>query len=415
MRQEILSYTHGSETKIKGELERAKIEDRTVRVRYENNGGVVSERTLDPLHLYHRYGKWYLIAYCRLRKEKRTFVLQRMELLSIGPASTPAPARAPVPTYASAPTPTSNPAPAPSLDSTPSSGSHTGREVPASTASRPHQSKERGKSSPSLLGALFWAVLIIVVFTNLFPRLEEWSGSRRRPAPAPDEGERISLSDQEYSETQPDPPRKKWTYRGYTLVRSSTGMVNVTELDMQARSGRTLHYLINSVHFVEETGIDDGALLKRYAEADRDGNGHLSWPEVSEFQRKTARSFHYRHNNVALPPDEFLSRGGGDCEDFAIYTCGMLRFWGWNCKVAGYYPPEGGVGHAITLVWSSRPIEGYGYFKYGEGSYARGDKVRPGYWIPIDYEAVGGITDAMEENWRLWELSDSETLYWRKM
>ncbi len=93
----------------------------------------------------------------------------------------------------------------------------------------------------------------------------------------------------------------------------------------------------------------------------------------------------------------------------------MLRFWGWNCKVGRYYPPDGGYGHAIALVWSARPIDGLGYFRIRQGTYAGGTEVRPGYWIPIDYQIVGGISSAMDADWRLWNLDKPEELYWLNM
>ena len=42
-----------------------------------------TRRTADPLHLRYAFGVWYLIAYCHLRKEQRTFSLSRITELEI--------------------------------------------------------------------------------------------------------------------------------------------------------------------------------------------------------------------------------------------------------------------------------------------------------------------------------------------
>ncbi len=42
---------------------------------------VPTRRKVNPLHLRYAFGGWYLIGYCHLRKERRTFSLNRMEQL----------------------------------------------------------------------------------------------------------------------------------------------------------------------------------------------------------------------------------------------------------------------------------------------------------------------------------------------
>lgn len=136
---------------------------------------------------------------------------------------------------------------------------------------------------------------------------------------------------------------------------------------------------------------------------------------MSTFQQETYDLFSYRNNTTALRPDDFLAQNGGDCEDFALYTCGMLRYWGWNCKVACFNSPRGGIGHAIAFVWSAKPIGGYGYVHVGAGHYAGGQEVRPGYWIPIDYDQVGAYSNAMGNDWYLWDLCEPTGLYGKLM
>jgi transglutaminase-like putative cysteine protease len=204
---------------------------------------------------------------------------------------------------------------------------------------------------------------------------------------------------------------QNWTYRGFELRRGSDGHVYAPSLGRYFSSGREAHFTINAQAFQSETGLYDRTLMQIYMNADSDRNGHLSWREVAEFQRNTYRTYAYRYNNTALDPSDFLREGGGDCEDFALYTCGMLRFWGWNCKVAGFYPPGGGYGHAIAMVWSAAPINGYGYIRIDKGREVGNTYMQAGYWIPIDYDSIGDYSSAMGDDWELWNLDDPEDLY----
>ncbi len=52
---------------------------RRVHMRYFSaSSGSVTERDLDPYQLHHSQGAWYVIGYCHLRKEVRTFALDRI-------------------------------------------------------------------------------------------------------------------------------------------------------------------------------------------------------------------------------------------------------------------------------------------------------------------------------------------------
>jgi predicted DNA-binding transcriptional regulator YafY len=57
---------------------------RSVKIRYEGRQRQASTaRLIDPLHLTRCEGQWYLIAYCHLRKDIRTFVPARMKDVKI--------------------------------------------------------------------------------------------------------------------------------------------------------------------------------------------------------------------------------------------------------------------------------------------------------------------------------------------
>lgn len=176
-----------------------------------------------------------------------------------------------------------------------------------------------------------------------------------------------------------------------------------------------LHLQINAYHFRQATGIRSIELETLYAGADTDKDGYFIRKKIKGFQRSLIHRFYYKQNYTALRPDEFLAQRGGDCEYWALMTCGLLRFWGWNGYVGAFYPPSGGDGHALCLVcWNERPGS-LGYHYLSSGSTSNGQPVRPGYYVPIDYETVGGITTAMRRNWNLEQIAIPEKIYGQVM
>jgi predicted DNA-binding transcriptional regulator YafY len=51
---------------------------RCVSIRYQSERGELTERTVEPYGLVGRQGKWYLVGWCRLRVDWRTFRLDRV-------------------------------------------------------------------------------------------------------------------------------------------------------------------------------------------------------------------------------------------------------------------------------------------------------------------------------------------------
>jgi predicted DNA-binding transcriptional regulator YafY len=52
---------------------------RCVSIRYQSERGELTERTVEPYGLVGRQGKWYLVGWCRLRVDYRTFRLDRVK------------------------------------------------------------------------------------------------------------------------------------------------------------------------------------------------------------------------------------------------------------------------------------------------------------------------------------------------
>jgi hypothetical protein len=153
------------------------------------------------------------------------------------------------------------------------------------------------------------------------------------------------------------------------------------------------------------TGIRDAGLERLYAGADTDRDGALSWEEISAFQGRLQRSFAWRRNDTVLRPDEFLALRGGDCEDWAELACGLLRYWGYEPYVGCFEPSGGGSGHAICLVRVDEPPPGFRIFTVDQGD----------RFVPIDYDRVGDITNAMSADWPLKGIYVPEALYGNRM
>jgi hypothetical protein len=168
--------------------------------------------------------------------------------------------------------------------------------------------------------------------------------------------------------------------------------------------------------FEEATGIHDADLISRYLEADLDGSGKLSWDELSAFQKKTYKEFRYESNDVALRPDEFLHAGGGDCDDFALYSAGLLRFWGWEPYLGCLSPGRGKEGHAICLSYEEGSFSSsFTYFDLTAGSTEDGSPLKCGRYVPIDYDCVGALSNAAGKCWKLVEIFVPEKAWERRM
>jgi hypothetical protein len=143
------------------------------------------------------------------------------------------------------------------------------------------------------------------------------------------------------------------------------------------------------------------ALRRRYAAADDNGDGRLSWDELSVFQSRLVQDIPYASNSRALSPEAFLAAGSGDCEDFALFTCGLLAYWGIECYLGSLAPKSGGTGHAVALLPVPDVPEGFAFFRIQGSRSASGEPIPSGTYVPIDYEYVGGLSDAAGKGWVL--------------
>jgi hypothetical protein len=135
---------------------------------------------------------------------------------------------------------------------------------------------------------------------------------------------------------------------------------------------------------------------------DVDHSGILTWDEVETFQQYIFQKYKYLSNSTALRPDSFLTQGGGDCEDWALLSCEFFRYWGWDAFVAGFFNEK--EGHAVCFVKAEQVIPD-AYIKYylsGDRT-LEGDSIPAGWYVPVDYFAVGSYSNAVEAGMKLTE------------
>jgi len=216
----------------------------------------------------------------------------------------------------------------------------------------------------------------------------------------------------------PKPAREEALIAGHTLVTIRLGgkeRYEVPSLGLDTASKREAVKAIRLPAYLDAMGFMDEELVERYLAADLNGSGKLAFSELEAFQDKTFREFEYRSNKLALRPDEFLAAGGGDCEDFALYTAGLLRFWGREPYIGSLGPAGSGSGHAVCLSFEAGSIPaGYTRFTIEEAA-SWGPAVKAGVYVPIDYDLVGSLSNAVKPGWKLRDIYVPERIWGQSM
>lgn len=151
-------------------------------------------------------------------------------------------------------------------------------------------------------------------------------------------------------------------------------------------------------------------LTNLFTRFDIDHSGVLSWDEVETFQQYIFQKYQYLSNKTALRPDSFLAQGGGDCEDWALLSCEFFRYWGWDAFVAGFFNEK--EGHAVCFVRGDTTIPDT-YIKYyiSETRTLEGDSISEGWYVPVDYFAVGSYSNAVQAGMKLTEYLTPYKIY----
>ena len=369
---------------------------RRYRISYESGSGQASKRIIDLIRVSASPdGCVFLRAFCHLRGEERTFRADRVLHAALVAAPAPEPRATPAARPIARPE-FRRPAPA---------------QMPAPAAREPMPSApapaRQRRSFGDLVGTAFAFMMafsfLVACLGNLgffkylaanssYSSLSNYA-TLPRPVPAP----------------RPSPPPlpavEDATIAGLTLRTLRAGgreSYEVPALGLKTEDKAEAIAAIRQPFFIEATGIADPALAAAYLRADLNQSGRLSFEELSAFQKKTYRDFRYEANETALRPDEFLAAGGGDCDDFALFTAGLLRFWGWEPYLGCLGPSRGGTGHAVCLSYEEGSISpSFTYFTLSDWRTEDGTEAKAGKYIPIDYDQVGALSNAAEKGWKL--------------
>jgi hypothetical protein len=165
--------------------------------------------------------------------------------------------------------------------------------------------------------------------------------------------------------------------------------------------------------FADQTGITDPILNYIYRLADLNGDNRLSWNELQTFQNWVYQNFRYQANTTALAPDDFGVAGGGDCEDFSLYTCGLLSFWGYESYVGVFAPqanPNSFSNHAVALLVVDKPAQFQSPIKL-TADHRFPATAHAKTVIPIDYQVLDGFTNATPNPWVLIAVYEPHKIY----
>ncbi len=399
---------------------------KSYRIMYQSESGRATERTIELLNISHAGdGRVFLKAYCHLRGEERTFRADRVtESLCLAVSSSVSPDFA-------------SPfgATIPRLPLTPAAVVASRVEPMAPSVLRPSvalvrplvevehiasSSTKPRRTLGEVVGMLTGygiAAMITVTFLDNLGILDHYSASSSHypaasysyaPTPGP---------------VQPPGPRKpslEEVTLGGRLLRTYryAGMERheVPSLGLETSSKIEAVTAIRVPAFFAVTGLANPALISRYLEADLNGSGELSFEELEAFQRRTSSEFRYEANEPALRPDQFLAAGGGDCEDFALHTAGLLRVWGWEPYLGTLGPVGGGVGHAVCLSFEEGSFpRAYTWFQIESWTARDGTPLKAGRSVPIDYDHVGSLSNAVSPGWKLIDVFVPETALGQRM
>lgn len=370
---------------------------------YRDERGNVTDRSVEPIKYFQaRDGREFLRAWCTLRRDERTFRVDRIlqiKVTKVSPEPKPDSGnRAPAAHKPQGTTLKSceiRQAQRPS--SRPAAVKYAKTTTQLTSSQRPPQKPKRHYY---LLKAACAAGIILLVRGYFHedesgsystpPKIHSFMAKTRvsrtaRTTPVVASTPVVQAVASRPSSSMPPPPLAKTAYE--------------TALETKAAL------------FQKTTGVDDEDLIARYTSADADRNGKLSWEEIGTFQRALYRRFAYEPNQTALRPDEFLAAGGGDCEDWSLVTAGLLRFWGYGAYIGSIRSPDNLQGHAVCLVKTPDKPQNFLYYRFKESGMFNGTFVEEGYYVPIDYQLVGSLTSAAGSNWRLKRMYVPEKIY----
>ena len=347
-------------------------------ISYMDNYGNVSSRRIKVLSVYtSSYGIKYIRAWCYLRNEERTFRADRIISISGEEKLKNSIYKEPVqksinrPIYKEPVQETVKAVPSKSFSESCSRISADINKQNTSVITEPGQAKKTSSGSDFIgyIFSFFMTLFILSRFGIYFIDIMPYESSNQ-------------------NSTAYFPP----------VSSENSSNQNKREITVPSTEIIVKQDRVNSFRTV--TGIISIILENIYQSADLNRDNNLGQNELEVFQEKLYRKYKYINNETALRPDQFLAAGGGDCEDWALFTCGLLRYWGIACAVGHLAEDEYGNGHAVALVYKGNTIPSKGiYYKFNADGI-----VLSGIYIPVDYNLVGELSNAVDENWSLCRL-----------
>ena len=382
-------------------------------IQYQDEQGVVTTRVIIPKSYFQAYdGREFLKAWCCLRNAERTFRMDRI----IDARFLEEPSREPSADFSAGAAGAAEGAGA-ARASGPAGAAGAFGPAGAAQAATPIKRK---KSHHYLLKAAC-AAFIISCVRGYFKESE--SGRYSTPSytrtviakivkssnPAPARPPPPVKATQVAAARATPAPLRPSSVGGSARVASPG--VTATPAKQPGRSSYEITIEKNSALFTRETGISDKGLLSLYASADANRDASLSWSEIAAFQRNLYERYAYRHNNTALRPDEFIAAGGGDCDDWSLVTAGLLRYWGYDPYIGAIRSPDGSEYHAVCLIRVAERPPAYAYYHFDEDGHLNGRPIKAGYYVPIDYDNVGTLSNAVKGHWKLHRMYRPESIY----
>jgi hypothetical protein len=234
------------------------------------------------------------------------------------------------------------------------------------------------------------------------------------------ENETQSMGDEVVPETSPVDinagfaPPERLTYRGTVILKRQFGERGWFRIDGARATYDSLYQAQMAVNRQALAGVAmlfDEELLDRFVQADLNRDAKLVWREIRVFQQELYEEFDYKANDVALRPTEFLRSGGGDCEDWALVTSALLRFWGIDSLIAVVKDRAGPDAHAITLMRARTPeVRSQAIYLY-ERWIRHIPDAEPGLYVPIDYNRVGEVSRAVAPHYWYVQVERPEFVY----
>lgn len=382
-------------------------------IAYKSQEGEISLRRILPLEYYSIGDKNYVRAYCYLKQAERTFRLDRIiSINSVANTNT-------VSFINDMPLNNSELS-TNIIKSKPENNITFNAPIPYSKPLyKAYEAKEKEKEKKPFS----YVKLLFIAFCMFF--VLKCYNDQHTPTPKPpttptqvNKPAILTSTPVEVEKKTTSLPETKTVYHGYSLWLYKNGDYTEAVIPRFGTNRLKLqdaYAKINEAWFFDRYAWGNAAMFTLFQKVDRNLDGEMSWTELASFQSSLYNTWSYLENETALRPDDFFAQGGGDCEDWALVTAALCHYWGWEAYI-GSFRPKSGSGHAICLVRSnSKTAKAFTHYYIKDFLDFEDIPLPDGNYIPIDYDHVGSLSNAVGKGWLLKTIYRSETLYGETM